>query len=114
MLAGGPVHRLELSPLIARGGARAGRRHRRATPRPSTRSPRGNPFFVAEALAAPPDAVPASVKDAVLARLRQVSPECRDAVERLSVVPSAVNEELADAAAGRAAASRWPRPSSPG
>ena len=50
---------------------------------------RGNPFFVAETLAAPPDEVPASVKDAVLARLRGCStPDCRDALERLSVVPS--------------------------
>src|SRR4051812_8905054 len=56
---------------------------------------RGNPFFVAEALAAPPEEVPASVKDAVLARMRHVSAGCRDAVERLSVVPSAVPDALA-------------------
>ena len=44
--------------------------------------------------------MPASVKDAVLARLRQVSDGCRDAVERLSVVPSLVPDALAFALLG--------------
>ena len=43
---------------------------RAATPAAVHALTRGNPFFVAETLAAPPDEVPASVKDAVLARLR--------------------------------------------
>ncbi len=63
---------------------------------------RGNPFFVAEALAASPEEVPASVKDAVLARMRQVGPSCRDALERLSVVPSLVPDALVDALLGDA------------
>src|SRR5258705_496953 len=55
---------------------------------------RGNPFFVTETLAAPREDVPASVKDAVLARLRGLDADCREALERLSVVPSHVPPEL--------------------
>lgn len=89
VLAGEPVHRLELSPLsldavvaLVNGTGR--------DPDALHALTRGNPFFVAEALAASADEVPASVKDAVLARLRGVSPACQEAVERLSVVPSAI------------------------
>ncbi|MDA0167872.1 LuxR C-terminal-related transcriptional regulator [Solirubrobacter taibaiensis] len=88
VLAGEPVHRLELSPLsreavvqLVNGTGRDGAAVHEMT--------RGNPFFVAETLAAAPGEVPASVKDAVLGRLRGVSPACREAVERLSVIPSA-------------------------
>ena len=65
VLAGEPVHRLELSPLsreavvrLVNGTGRDGEAVFALT--------RGNPFFVAEALAAAPGEVPASVKDAVL------------------------------------------------
>jgi DNA-binding CsgD family transcriptional regulator/tetratricopeptide (TPR) repeat protein len=93
-LAGSPVHRLALAPLsrgavrsLAAGSGRdAGALHALT---------RGNPFFVAEALAAPPGEVPASVKDAVLARAGRLDPAARDALERLSVVPSHVATELA-------------------
>ncbi len=95
MLATGPVHRLELEPL----SAGAVRRLADGTGRDADAVhalTRGNPFFVAEALAAPPDEVPASVKDAVLARVRLLSPPCRDALERLSVIPSTIPADLAD------------------
>src|SRR4051794_28350217 len=98
-LAGAPVHRLALEPLsraaIASLVAGTGR-----DPDAVHALTRGNPFFVAEALAAPVEAVPASVKDAVLARLQTVDGECRDALERLSVVPSLVPDALADALLG--------------
>ena len=96
-------------------GARcAGWRCRRCRARRSRRWPRapgadagalhrvtgGNPFFVTEALAAPADAVPATVVDAVLARLGRLSPDCREALEQLSVVPSRVGFELAGALLG--------------
>lgn len=93
VLAGEPVHRLELSPLsrdavvaLVNGTGRDADALHALT--------RGNPFFVAEALAASPEEVPASVKDAVLARLRRVSPACQEALERLSVVPSAMEPGL--------------------
>jgi DNA-binding CsgD family transcriptional regulator/tetratricopeptide (TPR) repeat protein len=50
----------------------------------------GNPFFVTEALASPEDAVPPTVVDAVLARVRRMSSLAQRAVERLAVVPSGV------------------------
>ena len=43
----------------------------------------GNPFYVTEALAAPGVDVPATVADAVLARVGRLDPPCRDAVEQL-------------------------------
>jgi len=60
----------------------------------------GNPFFVTETLAAPPDALPASVADAVRARLRWLGPGCLAALEQLCVVPTVVEFGLAEALLG--------------
>ncbi len=95
-LTAAPVHRLPLEPLspaavarLADGtGADAAALHRATG---------GNPFFVTEALASPGEAVPASVVEAVLARVGRLGPECRDALERLSVVPAQVGDGLAAA-----------------
>ena len=58
----------------------------------------GNPFYVSETLAAPADApVPRTVADAVLARLRSLSPASRDAVEQISVWPGMLEYSLAEA-----------------
>lgn len=58
----------------------------------------GNPFFVAEVVAAGgTGAVPPTVVDAVLARLRDLDDRTRDALEQLAVVPSAVERPLIDA-----------------
>ena len=92
-LAGAPVHRVALAPLsrdavrllCAGTVADAGALHRVT---------RGNPFFVTEALASPEDAVPVTVLEAVRARVRRLGPECRDALEQLSVVPWRVDHEL--------------------
>ncbi len=62
---------------------------------------RGNPFFVTEALASPADDVPVSVIEAVLARVGRLGPECRDALDQLSVVPSHVEMALAMGLLGR-------------
>jgi DNA-binding CsgD family transcriptional regulator/tetratricopeptide (TPR) repeat protein len=48
----------------------------------------GNPFFVTEVLANPCDIVPPTVVDAVLARVRTLSPSAQAALDRLAVVPS--------------------------
>jgi hypothetical protein len=93
-LGGRPVHRLALPPLsraaidrlAASTGADAAALHRVTG---------GNPFFVTEVLASPADAVPATVVEAVLARVRRLGPECRASLEQLSVVPSRVRFELA-------------------
>ena len=50
----------------------------------------GNPFFVTEVLAARGSGVPVSVRDAVLARLDQLTPAARELAQRLSVVPQPV------------------------
>ena len=47
----------------------------------------GNPFFLTEVLAAPDGGVPATVADAVLARVRRLAPATQRAVEQLAVVP---------------------------
>ena len=47
----------------------------------------GNPLFVTEVLAAPTDTVPATVRDAVLARALKLSPAARDIAELVCVVP---------------------------
>jgi len=48
----------------------------------------GNPFFVSEVLANPCDIVPPTVVDAVLARVRTLSPAAQAALDRLAVVPA--------------------------
>jgi DNA-binding CsgD family transcriptional regulator len=57
----------------------------------------GNPFYVTEALAAPPDALPISVADAVRARIRPLGPTCAAALDQLSVVPGVMEFPLAEA-----------------
>ncbi|NGO11172.1 AAA family ATPase [Streptomyces sp. HC44] len=60
----------------------------------------GNPFYVTEVLADAPGAVPDTVADAVLARVRLLDDGCRTALGRLSVVPTHVGFELAEALLG--------------
>jgi DNA-binding CsgD family transcriptional regulator len=58
----------------------------------------GNPFFVTEALASP-DRVPASVRDAVLARAATLTPAARHVIELASLMPGHADLELLDAKA---------------
>jgi DNA-binding CsgD family transcriptional regulator/tetratricopeptide (TPR) repeat protein len=94
-LVGAPVHRLLLLPLseaavsaLCAGTDRDGAAMYQLTG--------GNPFYVTEALAAPPDAVPPTVTDTVLARLCRLSPDCRSALEQLSVAPTRTSPELVE------------------
>ncbi|GAA4589855.1 DNA-binding CsgD family transcriptional regulator/tetratricopeptide (TPR) repeat protein [Actinoplanes octamycinicus] len=58
----------------------------------------GNPFFVTEVLGAgDADAVPATVTEAVHARLQGLDPGCRAALGTLAVVPHAVERWLVEA-----------------
>jgi DNA-binding CsgD family transcriptional regulator/tetratricopeptide (TPR) repeat protein len=60
----------------------------------------GNPFFVTELLAsAQGQAVPPSIADAVLARVRRLDPAAQDLLEQLAVVPAAPDRQLVDALA---------------
>src|SRR6516162_3173561 len=54
----------------------------------------GNPFYVSEVLADPCDTVPPTVVDAVLARVRTLSPPAQTALDRLAVVPSGAEVNL--------------------
>ncbi|HWK29354.1 MAG TPA: AAA family ATPase [Solirubrobacter sp.] len=61
----------------------------------------GNPFFVTELLAAPPGGgVPASVRDAVAARVAALSPAAREVAELAAVVPGAIELALVAPAGG--------------
>jgi DNA-binding CsgD family transcriptional regulator/tetratricopeptide (TPR) repeat protein len=56
----------------------------------------GNPFFVTEVLANPGVEVPATVRDAVLARMAGLSEPTRGALELLATVPGQVERWLAE------------------
>jgi len=56
----------------------------------------GNPLFVTEVLASGVDAVPVSVQDAVLARARKLTPEARQILDLISVVPGEIERVLVD------------------
>jgi DNA-binding CsgD family transcriptional regulator/tetratricopeptide (TPR) repeat protein len=60
----------------------------------------GNPLFVTEVLAAVADTVPATVRDAVLARALRLSPAAREIAELVCVVPGKTEQWLL-AQAGR-------------
>src|SRR5215218_6479994 len=64
----------------------------------------GNPFFVTEVLANPDMAVPATVRDAVLARLDGLGEATRRCLELLSVVPGRAERWLAERLGGDASA----------
>jgi predicted ATPase len=56
----------------------------------------GNPFFVSEVLANPDEPVPATVRDAALARLEGLSDGARRSLELLSTIPGQVERWLAE------------------
>jgi DNA-binding CsgD family transcriptional regulator/tetratricopeptide (TPR) repeat protein len=99
VLTGSPVHRIALAPL-SRAAVRRMCVGTGVDPEALHRATGGNPFFVTEVLASPDDAVPVSVLEAVLARAGRVGADCREAVDQLSVVPSHVDSELAQALLG--------------
>ncbi len=48
----------------------------------------GNPFFISEVIASQPESLPASVRDAVLARSDRLSPDARQLLESVAVIGS--------------------------
>ena len=60
----------------------------------------GNPFFVTEVLACGDDAIPASVRDAVLARAARLSEAARALLDAVAVAPQRVELWLLEALAG--------------
>ena len=63
----------------------------------------GNPFYVTEVLAAGGTVVPDTVRDIVLARVAQLSPQAVAVVEATSIAPPALDAELLLAVCGEAA-----------
>ncbi len=96
LAAGPPTRWLRLAPLSGAAVAELARPADRDGPSLFAATG-GNPFFVTEALAVPTGVIPDSVADAVLARLRRLTPGCVAALEQLSVVPNAVDFPLAEA-----------------
>ncbi len=62
----------------------------------------GNPFFVTEALAVAEEEIPATVRDAVLARTTHLSPPARALLEAVAVAPPPAEPWLLEALAGQA------------
>jgi DNA-binding CsgD family transcriptional regulator len=96
-----PTARLRLEPLsmeavaelAAPFGVDAAELHRRTA---------GNPFFVTEALAAGGLELPATVRDAVLARVAPLSPPARRLLDAAAIVPGPIELPLLEALAGEA------------
>jgi DNA-binding SARP family transcriptional activator/tetratricopeptide (TPR) repeat protein len=97
-LGGSSNRRIELAPLSVRAVRRlAGVDEAEAAE--LHRVTRGNPFFVTEVLAGGGDGVPATVRDAVLARVGRLPPAARGLAERIAVVPSRTERWLAESLA---------------
>jgi DNA-binding CsgD family transcriptional regulator len=58
----------------------------------------GNPFYVTEVLSTPGATLPATVRDAVLARAAALSEDARELLTRLAIIPGAADPELIGAA----------------
>ena len=90
------VYRIPLAPLSPEGvaalAARAGRAERTAATLHQMTG--GNPFFVTEMLAGDDDGISPTIRDAVLARTRGLSPNARAALDLVAVLPQAPDVDL--------------------
>jgi ATP/maltotriose-dependent transcriptional regulator MalT len=91
------THRMSLLPLSEPAVARLARQAGQQSA-DLHRITGGNPFFVTEALAAVADAVPVSVRDAVLARAMRLTPGARKIAELACVVPGRTESWLLEQA----------------
>jgi len=60
----------------------------------------GNPFFVTEVLAAGDEAIPRTIRDAVLARAARLDSSAREVLDAVAIAPSGIEPWLLDALAG--------------
>jgi DNA-binding CsgD family transcriptional regulator/tetratricopeptide (TPR) repeat protein len=91
------THRMSLFPLSEAAVAQLARQAGQSST-DLHRITGGNPFFVTEALAAVADTVPASVRDAVLARAMRLTPDARQIAELACVVPGRTESWLLEQA----------------
>jgi DNA-binding CsgD family transcriptional regulator/tetratricopeptide (TPR) repeat protein len=97
------VRRLRLAPLSRQAVAVLAGPHG-LDPEALYETTGGNPFFVSEILAAGDEAIPATVVDAVLARVARLSPPARQVLDAAAVVAPPVETWLLVEAAGAAPA----------
>jgi DNA-binding CsgD family transcriptional regulator len=96
--AASDVERLAIKPLSSAAVAElAG--SQKVDPEELFRRTGGNPFFVTEVLAAETDAIPAAVRDAVLARAARLSDPARRLLEAVAAVPPQAEVRLLEAIA---------------
>jgi len=84
------TRRVKLMPLSPDAVAQLADKHAGVNAGDLYRATAGNPFFVTEVLAARADEIPATVRDAVLARAARVSERARALLEAVAVVPPQV------------------------
>ena len=92
------VRRLHLAPLSAQAVATLAEAAGRGSKDLHTISG-GNPFFVTEALAGTEGAVPATVRDAVIARMARLSDKARAVADAAALVPGRIERWLLEAVA---------------
>lgn len=97
------TRRVGLEPLTEGAVARLARVAGRAAERVHAQTG-GNPFYVTELLATPYGSIPATVREATLARAVRLSREARALLEFCSVVPNRVERWLLDDAASASSA----------
>jgi DNA-binding CsgD family transcriptional regulator len=98
------VVRLTIDPLSPEAVAELARPHG-VDPDELFRRTSGNPFFVTEVLATGGDAIPRTVRDAVLARAARLSDPARKVLEAVAVAPPHAEVRLLEAIAGDVIAS---------
>ena len=92
------VHRLTLEALTPQA-VRQLAAGRDPDPAALYRMTGGNPFYVTEVLAAAPASLPATISDAVRARLSRLSPQARSTVEAAAVIGRGIDHRLLGAVA---------------
>ena len=102
MQAAGTIIRLKVAPLSAEAVATLARSHG-VDPKELHHKTGGNPFFIAEVLAAGNAQIPDTVRDVVLARAARLSEPARALVEAVAIVPPQAELWLLEALAPRSA-----------
>ena len=98
---GGLASRLKIAPLSLSAVAVAELSATRGVDaRELYRKTAGNPFFVTEVLSSPGEAIPDTVRDAVLARAARCSREARLLLEAVAVVPGQIEMWMLEEIAG--------------
>ncbi len=94
-----PLRRVPLSPLSPAAVARLAEPYG-IDPEELHRTTAGNAFFVTEVLASGGTEIPATVRDAVLARAGRLSPDARDVLDAVAVAPPHAETWLVEALSG--------------